>query len=251
MSTSLAQARYGEFSPPAIESIWAAAKPLGFGLSGKMADDLHTYGAHLSTARLLGTNHVKDYTLNPPAGKQYERACAAIDLGTGPVGVGPEWAGEWLDDVRRRCQSGEIGFIGEIIGDPDLVPGPRMDAHVHMYTSARDGWSWVPYTGEGHVAWCHLWILRNRLGDASLGTRLFDGWGPNGREDDVNKDQVEAIVRAMDFRIPDHTYTKLGQILPALSSLADRLAGANRTALIKDVRDAVIAELKSGTPDAP
>lgn len=247
--TSLAQARYAEFVPPGLQSIWDAAKPLGFGLSGMLADDDHTYGGHLSAARLKGTKRPDDYTLTPPPGTQYERACAAIDLGTGPVGNGPEWSGEWLESVRRRCQSGEIGFVGEIIGDPDLIPGPAMDAHVHMYASAKTAWTWVPYQGSGHVAWCHLWILRNRLGDASLGTRLFDGWGKEGEDEDMDSAEVERIVRAMDFRIPNHTYTKLDRILPALSSLADRNAGEGRKALIREVRDAVIAELRNGNAD--
>lgn len=249
MSTSILAARYGEFVPPGVQSIWDTAKPLGFGLSGMKADDDHSFGGHLSATRLLDTGQKNDYTLKPPPGKQYERACAAIDLGTGPVGNGPAWSGEWLESVRARCQSGEFGFLGEIIGDPDLIPGPSMDAHVHMYASAKTAWTWVPYTGTGHVAWCHLWILRSRLGDASLGARLFEGWTKEGAKDDMDKAEVERIVRGMEFRIPNHTYTKLDVILPAVSGLADRMAGDNRKAFVKEVRDAVIAELRNGNPD--
>ena len=74
-----------------------------------------------------------------------------------------------------------------------------------------------PREGEGHIAWCHLWVFRDRLSDAGIGARLFEGWGPNGREGEiVNKEQVEKIVRDMDFPIVNHTYTKLDKILNAL-----------------------------------
>lgn len=237
--------RFGEVVPPALQSIWTAAQRLGFGLVGIKGNNAHTFGAHLSQARLQGTGHADDYTLAPPPGKTNHTAAAAIDLGTGPIGAGPSWAGEWLEDVRRRCASGEIGFIGELIGDPDLIPGPASDPHVHLYSTAPD-WAWVPYEGTGHVAWCHLWIRRDRLSDTGLGARLFQGWGINGREEDpVASSEVEKTVRAMTFTIPGHTYNHLDQILPALSGLVDRLTGPEfRAQLVAEV----IAELKSPRP---
>jgi hypothetical protein len=237
---------YEEFVPPGVQSIWDTARPLGFGLSGIRGNNAHTYGLHLSAARLQGTGHGSDPTLAPPAGTRYTKAAAAIDLGTGPAGDGPLWAGEWLEDVRRRCQVGEIGFIWELIGDPDLIPGPVSDAHVHLYACAPS-WEWVPYTGQGHVAWCHVGIRRDRLADTSLGVRLFAGWNAEGKEEATVAD-VDKTVRAMKFTVPGHTYDRLDEILPAFGKLIDTMSGpAWRQRLIADVRAAVIAELKSNT----
>lgn len=241
--TDYQAAHYAEFSPAGIESIAAEALRLGFTIVGKKADDAHTYGAHLSKARLLGTGHTRDYTLTPPPSTRNDRACAAIDLG-----MGPEWSGEWLDDLRVRCRTGAIGFIGELIGDPDLILGPGTDVKEALYASAGTEWIWTRYMGTGHVAWCHIWVKRDRLADVGLGPRVFEGWGTAGRDDVVNRAQVEAIVRDMDFPIKNHTYKKLDQILNALSGLADRVAGEGRKQLIKETRDAVLAELKSTSP---
>lgn len=239
---------YEEFVPPGLLSIWDAAKPLGFGLSGFLGNDAHTYGAHLSEARLQATGRPGDYTLRPAPAANNHRAGAGIDLGTGPVGSGPVWSGEWLDWVRRQCQSGAITFVGELIGDPDLIPGPRTDAHTHMYATAPD-WSWVPYTGTGHVAWCHLWIRRDRLGDTSLGARLFDGWGKDGRteeEDEMSTSDVNAIIHAATFSIPGHTYRTLDEILPAAFRVIDTLGSQHwQDALVDRVAEAVITKLRA------
>ena len=234
--------RYSEFVPPALLSIVTEAKRCGLPLVGAKGNDAHTFGAHLSLARLVGTGRKTDYTLNPPPSSRNERAVAAIDLG-----ASPRFTGEFLEDLRARCATGAIGFLGEIIGAPTLR-GPNRETHA-LYASAKNGWKWEPYQGEGHVTWFHLWILRDRLSDAGIGKRVFEGWGPEGKDDVVNRAQVEAIVRDMDFPIVNHTYTKLDKILNALSGLADRNAGAGRKQLINEVRDAVLLELRSNSAD--
>lgn len=252
MGVSMRASRsYEEYVPPGLLSVWHAARPLGFGLSGLLGDDEHRYGAHLSQARLVGTGHPQDYTLIPPPAAAHYRAGAAIDLGTGPVGEGPSWAGEWLEDVRARCATGEIGFIGEIIGDPDLILGAGSDTHVPLYATAPS-WAWAPYRGTGHVAWCHLWIRRDRLGDVSLGSRLFAGWSATGRTTtgrSLTMLDIEKIVRGMTWTIPGHTYTRLADILSALSKVVDTLASREyHQRLIEDTKEAVLADLRNPGP---
>lgn len=250
--------RFAEFVPPALLSIQREATARGMGYSGSLGNDTHTFGAHLSLNRLVATGKQNDYTLHPPPLPGFERAAAAIDLGAGPA-----WAGEWLEEVRARCKSGKITFLGELIGDPDLVPGLGRDARIARY-AAPPSWDWVPYSGTGHVAWCHLWVRRNRLADGSIGAALFQGWGTTGRigaslsDADIaaqllttgsrTRRAVESIVENMQFPIPNHTYRTLGTILPALSALADRMAGANREAFKKEVVAAVLEELRKSTP---
>lgn len=254
--------RYAEFVPPGLHSIADAAAMRGVPLVGILGNDDHTYGAHLSEVRLKATGRGNDYTLLPPPGTTYSRAGAGIDLG-----MGPEWMGEWLESVRLRCQTGEIGFVGELIGDPDLVPGPGMDAHVHLYASAAAGWTWVPYTGTGHVEWCHLWIRRDRLGDAGLGARLFDGWTNSGRvigmsDADVAaavtkgtatqaalKAMVEKQVRGMTFAIPGYEKEVLGTLLGRTRGHTDKDHVLNPADVLTPevtakLVAAVIAELK-------
>lgn len=249
--TTMAQARrYAEFAPPALLAIEHAAVPLGFALVGMVGNDAHTYGAHLSQVRLQATGHGGDYTLTPAPGAANARGAAAIDLGTGPVGDGPAWAGEWLEWVRGRCQSGEFGFIGEIIGDPDLVPGADTDAHTALYATGP-GWQWVPYQGQGHVAWCHLWIKRDRLSDTGLGRRLFEGWGPEGYTPATGESvsDIEQTVRGMSFPIPGHTYLRLGDILPAQQRVLDTLCSPEyRHQLVTEIAAEVIAHLRSSAP---
>lgn len=249
---SMTQAtEYAEFVPPALLSIWAQAAPLGFGLSGFLGDDDHHYGAHLSQARLQGTGRPTDYTLTPAPSIKNHRAGAAIDLGTGPVGNGPSWAGEWLEWVRAQCQSGAIDFLGEIIGDPDLILGPGTDEHVHLYATGPD-WQWVPYTGTGHVAWCHLWVRRDRLNDTTLGIRIFSEWTKSGHiitEEGVPVADIQTIVRNMRFKVPGHTYTTLDQILPAFAKVIDTIGSPDwQDDLVDRVAEAVIAKLKSSPP---
>jgi hypothetical protein len=236
--------RYGEFTPPALESIARAAKARGLSVKGTKGDDAHTYGAHLSLDRLHGTGRRNDYTAKPPPSARYRAAVAGID-----IGLDQPWAGEWVEDVRARCRTGAIGFLGEIIGDPDLIHGPRVDTKDSLRACAPE-WTWQRYDGDGHITWAHFWVLRDRLADAGLGARLFEGWGLEGRNDDMTPKEVEAIVRNMDWKLTNHTYTKLATILDETSKVADRNAGEGRKQLIREVRDAVLLELRaSGRED--
>lgn len=255
-------ARFREFVPTGVSSIAAAAKACGLPVAGALADDDHHFGGHLSETRLKATGRGTDPTLIPPPAPGYERACAAIDIAT--PHTPPAWAGEWLEDVRRRAKAGRLSFLFELIGDPDLIPGLRADDHIAMYAAPSTQWEWVPFTGTGHVAWCHLTLRRDRLSDPTLGEQIFDGWTAAGRKGPQMSDieigaailtagshartAVESVIRNAIFPIPNHTYKTLPEILPALSALADRMAGAGRAAFKKEIKDEILAELRNQRP---
>lgn len=167
---------YAEYPSLAVASVRDRASELGIGINGIVGNDDHRYGYHLSPARLRGTGHSNDYSLQGALNHVVaDRAACAVD-------VLMNWtaSGEWLESVRRRCASGTTPQIAELIGDPDFKPGAGKDTFRAMYADHRNGWRWVEYTGEGHVAWCHLAVFRSFANSATLGDSVFRGWSRNG-----------------------------------------------------------------------
>lgn len=179
--------RYGEHPAPALASVLPHLGRVGATLAGIIANDAHTYGAHLSRDRLVGTGHGEDYTLRgaPNTPVVDDRAACAIDIGMA-------WpaAGEWLADVQVRAARGDLPQVFELIGDPDLILGPGQDAHQALYAAPSTGWAWVDYTGQGHVTWCHVAVGRRYANDRSFGDQLLGGWSSTGRTDDVSAQDV-------------------------------------------------------------
>jgi hypothetical protein len=192
--------RYNEHPAAALVSVLEHLERVGASLSGIGGNDAHRFGYHLSAVRLNANGLGGDSSLrgagnNPPA--DLHAACA-IDIGRSA------WRhhGEWLEDVRRRCAAGQLPQVAELIGDPDLLPGPAIDGVKAMYAAPSTGWRWVPYTGQGHTAWCHVSIYRRYANDDTFGDDLFAGWGPNGRqESDMGPETTFNVDRDGDGRL--------------------------------------------------
>jgi len=167
--------RYGEHPAAALSSVVPHLKRIGATLSGIVANDAHTYGYHLSAARLRGTGKAQDYSMtgpaNAPAADQH--AACAID-------VGMAWPASrsWLEWVRTERAAGRLPQITELIGSTD--------GKTARYAAASTAWKWNRYTGGGHVAWCHVAIGRRWANDDDFGDALLGRWDANGqREDDM------------------------------------------------------------------
>lgn len=252
--------RYNERPAIALSSVLPHLRRIGAGLSGILGNDSHRYGFHLSPARLRGTGHGDDYSLRGPKNTPIldDRAGCAIDIGMG-------WpaAGEWLEDTRERCAAGELPQVFELIGDPDLLPGPAKDIKNACYAAASTSWRWVEYEGQGHVTWCHVGIGRKYANDVTFGDQLLGGWTATGRieEDDMEQksriDQPKSGAGKVLVTYPDGNTNfnpELGYLLHFIASTAsytrveqrvqdagDQVRDAANTAAINALADLVRA----------
>jgi hypothetical protein len=179
--------RYGEHPAAALSSVVPHLKRVGASLSGIVANDAHTYGYHLSAARLRGTGKAQDYSMtgpaNAPAADQH--AACAIDIGMA-------WPASrtWLEWVRAERAAGRLPQITELIGSTD--------GRAARYAAASTGWKWSRYTGDGHVAWCHVAIGRRYANQDDFGDALLGRWTATGlteEEDDMGPETMFSMPK--------------------------------------------------------
>lgn len=246
--------QYNEHGAAALKSCEPHIIRVGARVVGMVADDDHRYGWHLSARRLIGTGRDDDKSLRGPNLPIVDdRAACAIDISA-------DWpaSGEWLEDVRQRCASGDLVDVAEIIGDPDLIPGAPRDIKDACYAAPSTGWRWVEYRGQGHVTWCHIGIWRARANDRTLGDRLLGGWTAAGRkdEDDMDVKEFRQALPAAYVPRPENLPPYLGEYTPTAGYLwhgtymyVTRIEAALRAFIAgEEVRDAATDRLlREGT----
>jgi hypothetical protein len=190
--------RYGERPAAALAGCLPIMRQLGAPLSGIIGNDAHTYGWHLSPARLRGTGQADDYSLRAPGDHVVDdRAASAIDIGMSWAD-GEATSRPGLERVRAARAAGRLPQVSELIGSPD---GRRA-----LYAAPSTSWRWEPYTGSGHIGWCHVGIYRKHANDTTFGPALFAVWTGQEEAEMATLDEIlnyarGAYTHAMQGRI--------------------------------------------------